>query len=125
MAKIYATDTFDEELLEPEIFEQVEPLVMWLNENMQNIVSALQSNLGDTNLATRTVQVQAYSGVKQTVKINGPVSHVAISRISSQPDSNVLIKGFNWWPTSDGFEFIAEWTENAAKTIYLRVEFNV
>lgn len=126
MAEITATDTFDDELLEEEIKESIEPLIEWLNTNIQNIVSALQGNLGDKNSSTRAIEVKCSSGIRKSVTIDGPVSHVELSRIDSPIDSGELINGFNWWPTSTGFDFIADFgTDKKDRNAYLRIHFNV
>ena len=126
MALITASDTFDIDLLDPEYAENLEPLVEWLNETNQNVVNALQGNLGDLNLSTQTVNLKVASGVRKFVRISGQVSHVAISRVISQPDSEILLTGYNWWPVAEGIEVIAEFTgETKERDIIIRIEFDV
>lgn len=126
MADITATDTFDDELLEDQIAEDIAPLIEWLNTNNQNIVSALQGNLGDKNISVQPLVVKCSSGIRQSVKISGPISHVAISRIDSQVDSNEYINGYNWWPTTNGFDFIVFFEgDRKDRNAYLRVYFDV
>ena len=126
MALITATDTFDEEELEPRDADAIAPLIEWLNTNNQNIVAALQGGLGDTNFATQVLTIKADSNVRKSVQISGEISTVVISRVVSQSDSSVLITGFNWWPTSAGFDFQVTYTgENASRDVILRVDFNV
>lgn len=126
MADITATDTFDDELLDEEIAEDISPLIEWLNQNNQNIVSALQGGLGDRNSSLQTIVVKCSSGIRQSVKLPGPISHVVISRIDSQVDSNEYIKGYNWWPTTNGFDFIVFFEgDKKDRNAYLRVHFDV
>lgn len=126
MAEITATDTFDEEELEPDTYEQIEPFVLWVNENMQNIVSSLRGELGDRNLATQNIQIKAENGIRKSVSITGKISNVSLSRIESQPESQILITGFNWWPTTDGFDFTASFSgDKKDRTAYLRIDFDV
>lgn len=126
MAQISATDSFDEDELEPEMAEELSPLIEWLNVNFQNIVSALQGGLGDRNLTTQTFTVKASSGVRQSVDVIGSISNVQISRVESQPESNVVFSGLNWWPTANGFDFVAEFSgDKRDRNIFLRVDFDV
>jgi len=126
MAEITATDTFDDELLEDDVIEQLEPLLEWLNQNSQNIVGALQGNIGDKNLALKSIVVKCSSGIRQKVSIPGPISHVELSRIDTQVDDGSVVTGFNWWPTTNGFDFIANFgDEKKDRNAYLRIHFNV
>lgn len=126
MAEITATDTFDEEELEPDVFEQIEPFVLWVNENMQNIVSALRGNLGDKNTTSQVLQIKTESGIRKSVSVGGDVSAVSATRVDSQSDNPVLISGFNWWPTAQGFDFVCEFGgDKRDRTVYLRIDFNV
>ena len=126
MGEVTATDTFDPEELEPDVADDLEPVLDWLNTNTQNIVDILRGNIGDRNLATQTVQLKASSGVRQFFRVPGRVSHVELSRVSSQPDANIFMTGFNWWPASDGFDFLAQWSgETQTRNIYLRIHFDV
>jgi hypothetical protein len=126
MADITAVDTFDDELLDEELAEELSSLLEWLNSNTQNLVNALQGNIGDTNLAMTPIVVKCSSGIRKTVNIQGPVSHVELSRIDSQIDSNSVISGFNWWPTTNGFAFVAQFgDERKDRNAYLRVHFDV
>jgi hypothetical protein len=126
MTLITATETFDEELLDPELSEDMAELIEWLNANMQNIVSALNGGISDQNTSIQSLEVKATSGVKQFIRIEGDVSHVEVSRVISQPDTQTTITGYNWWPATGGFEFLVNW-ENGSNTynVQLRVHFNV
>jgi len=126
MAVITATDAFDEEAIEQEDAEKLEPLLTWLNENMQNIVNALQGNLGDKNSSSRIVSVQTVSGVLEEFNIDGPVSNVTVVRLDCQPDSLLKVTGFNWWPKPGGFKFCASYEgEKLDRNLILKVDFNV
>ena len=127
MTLITATETFDEELLDDtELATDLEELIMWLNSNMQNIIAALDGGISDDNTTIQNVRVKATSGVKQFVAVSGNISHVDISRVISQPDTQSTITGFNWWLSTDGIEFVAEW-KNGSNTydVQLRIHFNV
>jgi hypothetical protein len=126
MAEITATETFDEEELDPDTVEELEPLLEWLNTNMQNIVSALRGELGDKNSRSQTVTVKTTSEIRNSVSVVGEVSNVSLSRIDSQIESPVYITGFNWWPTADGFDYVARFSgDKKDRNINLRVDFNV
>ena len=126
MALITASDTFDEEELEPEDSDALSPLIEWLNSNNQNIVNALQGGLGDRNFATQVLTIKADSNVRKSVQISGQISTVVVSRVVSQADGGVQITGFNWWPTTEGFDFQVTYTgENASRDVILRVDFDV
>ena len=126
MAEITSNESFDTELLDQEIAEQIEPLTDWLMENMSIILDALRGGLGDKNSSTQYVQVKAQSGVRESFSVQGPVSNVTVSRVVSQPDSGIYYTGFNWWKTQDGFDYLV--TYNGTKTdrdVVLKVEFNL
>lgn len=127
MTLITATETFDEELIDnTELAGDLEELITWLNSNMQNIVSALDGGISDENTSIQNIVVKATSGIKQFVAVDGQVSHVDISRVISQPDTQSTITGYNWWLSTGGIEFVVEW-KNGSNTydVQLRVHFNV
>jgi len=126
MAEITSNESFDTELLDPEIAEQVEPLTEWITENLTIILDALRGGLGDKNSSTQYVQVKAQQGARQSYSVPGPVSNVTVSRVVSQPESGIYYTGFNWWKTQDGFDYLV--TYNGTKTdrdVVLKVEFNL
>lgn len=126
MTLITATDTFDEEELDPEVAQDLEPLIEWLNSNNQNFVAALQGGLGDKNLTTKTVQVSCESNVLKSVAEAASVSHVEISRVEAEPNTKLLVTGFNWFPTGRGFDFVVTFTPaDRQRNVFLRVHFNV
>jgi len=126
MAEITASETFDEEMLEEDVFKDIEPLVEWLNQNMQNIVVSLRGGLGQKNFARQFIELKAYPGNTQSVTVVGQVLDVQVSRIISQPSSLVLLTGFNWWPTTKGFDYSVTFTGfKEDRNIILKVELNV
>lgn len=126
MAEITSNESFDEELLEPDMADQLEPLLEWLSLNFSTILDALRGQLGDKNSSTQYVQVKAQSGVRQSYSVPGPVSNVTVARVVSQPDSGIYYTGFNWWKTQDGFDYIVTYTGSKTdRDVLLKVEFNL
>lgn len=125
MAKITATDGFDELQLEPEVVEAMGPFLEWINTNTQNIVSALNGNLTTENFAATFVEIKAVTGILKSVKTDRFVKHVSFSRVVCQASTGVIITGFNWWPSEEGFEFIIEYSgEKTDRNVILRVEYD-
>jgi hypothetical protein len=126
MAEITSNESFDPDELEPEVAEQLEPLLEWLAETMQVIIPALQGQLGDRNMSSQYVRAQATVGVRQSFRIDGPVSNVQIVNVVSQAESTVYYTGFNWWRTQDGFDYVVTYTgDKTDRSITMKVEFDL
>lgn len=126
MGQVTATPNFDEENLDKEVAEDLVPLTEWLNENFQNLVNLMQGQIGDKNLTTKMIEVKASNGRVGEYAINGRVSHVQPSRVSSQSDSGITITGFNWWPSTNGFKYVVTFSSDIKeRDFFMRVDFNV
>lgn len=101
--------------------DQIEPLVQWLNENMQNIVSLLNGQLSKTNMAEEYIQVKGSAGIRNAVSTAKKIDNVSVSRVVG----TALHTGFNWWPTQAGFEFAVTYSTGNESNIILKVEYNV
>jgi hypothetical protein len=125
MAIVTASDTFDSEDLDPEVAEQIDPLIQWLNESMINVVSILSGGISGINLAAQYLETKGSAGVRNRVSTNRRVENVTLSRVVSQADGLVICTGFNWWPSAEGFDFAITFNETKENNIILKVEYNV
>lgn len=126
MATITSTEAFDADQLDPDVAEQIAPLVDYIATTMQVIIPALQGGLGDKNMASRYLTVKGLSGTRRSISIEGPVSNVQLVRVVSQPETLVVCTGFNWWPTESGFDYVAEFSgEKTDRDVTLKVEFDL
>jgi hypothetical protein len=126
MAEITSNEGFDSELLDPEVADQLEPLLDWLTENMAIILDTLRGQIGDKNMSSQYVKVKANTGLRGTYKVDGPVSNVQVVQIVSQVDAGILCTGFNWWLTEGGFDYIVTFTGTKLdREVILKVEFNL
>jgi hypothetical protein len=124
VAKITTQGGFDSELLDAEVAEPLEPLLEWINGNAQIVSAALDGGLTAENMALEYVTLKASSGIRQSFKSQRLVQHVTLSRVVSQVDSGILATGFNWWPTVDGFDYVATYTgDKTDRDVVLRVEY--
>lgn len=126
MAKITALGGFEPDDMDPDVVEQIQPLISWVNDNAQTMVAALDGNLGDKNMSSQRITVQTLSGAFGFYKIPGPVSGVSVVRVVSEPNNQVFCSGFNWWPIEGGFEYVVTYTgSEQRRAIILKVEFDV